>query len=413
MTWKVHLGDCLDVMRTLPECSVDAIVTDPPYGLAFLGKAWDHAVPGPEFVAEMLRVAKPGAHLFAFGGTRLYHRMTCAIEDAGWEVRDCLSWLYGSGFPKSLAIDKAIDSAAGATREATLETTREARASATVNFEGRASWERARFDAPATPQAATWQGYGTALKPAWEPIVLAMKPTDGTFAANAEKWGVAGLHIDGGRIAIADGDSWNVPAADMRRVNPARAASANGSPGAGRHESQRHTPRLGRWPANLVLDEEAAAMLDAEAPHSSSTRQEVKSKPGGIYGGGGRLPSHTGIYGFNDSGGPSRFFYTGKASSEERTDNNTHPTVKPTDLMRGLVRLAKPPGGGVILDPFTGSGSTGVACVLEGCSFIGIEREPEYQRIAEARIARAMKTGPEVLGKTEDGRTVVQRGLFE
>jgi len=369
----VYLGDCLDVMRGLEPNSIDAIVTDPPYGLAFMGKVWDHAVPGPEFFAEMLRVAKPGAHLFAFGGTRLYHRMTCAIEDAGWEIRDCLMWLYGSGFPKSLAIDKAIDRAAGA----------------------------------ATDLARTFAGYGTALKPAWEPIVLAMKPLDGTFAANAEKWGVAGLGIDAGRVGTEE------TIAAIRR-NVSLGSGGSGVFGAANKPGTYQQKPGGRWPANLALDEEAAAMLDAEAPRST-TPSTVSRGPnrdtatpyrvnatGEIQRG---IPCH------GDSGGPSRFFYTGKASSEERTDDNTHPTVKPTDLMRWLVRLAKPPGGGVILDPFCGSGSTGVACVKEGASFVGIEREPEYHRIATARIQRAYGTGPETV-TTPDGQKVTQLGLF-
>lgn len=356
----LRLGDCLDVMRTLDDSSVDAVVTDPPYGLAFMGKAWDHAVPGPEFFAEMLRVAKPGAHLFAFGGTRLYHRMTCAIEDAGWEVRDCLSWLYGSGFPKS------------------------------HNLRG------------------THDGYGTALKPAWEPIVLAMKPTDGTFADNAERWGVAGLHIDGGRVG-------REPRPEYHSDGTVRSDNLSMS---GRNTGRVHTGRVhtGRWPANLVLDDAAAEVLDAEVGNLASGKmragtQRQSNASANAYGRFEGIATTADTPG--DSGGPSRFFYTAKAGRAERTDGNTHPTVKPTDLMRWLVRLAKPPGGGVILDPFMGSGSTGVACVLEGARFIGIEREPEYLEIARKRIARAHGTEAEVVGQTPEGKALAQRGLFE
>jgi DNA modification methylase len=515
VTWHVHLGDCLEVMASLPERSVDAIVTDPPYGLAFMGKAWDHAVPGPEFFAAMLRVAKPGALLFAFGGSRLYHRMTCAIEDAGWEVRDCLTWLYGSGFPKSLAIDKAIDRRRD-DRENVLRVTawiREARDAAGLTnrdldapfgFAGMAghwtsaasqptvptleqvpallevlgveppaeirallwtlngrkgqpgdAWARREvigsgfgvdtrkqriacatvaqgldgsahrhFDitAPATALARRFAGYGTALKPAWEPIVLAMAPLDGKFADNAERWGVAGLNIDAGRIG--GGPS---PAAQRRASSPApslRAAqrAAAGAPVVDRSSAERYAqPRAGeqsgRWPANVVLSEETAEALDELVGERRTGELRPEHQANGGFAGsrnayGSAQTGGTGSF-LASRGGPSRFFYTAKAGSEERTDGNTHPTVKPTDLMRWLVRLARPPGGGVILDPFTGSGSTGVACVKEGVSFIGIEREPEYHRIAEARIRRALGTEAEVVATTAEGERIVQRGLFE
>jgi hypothetical protein len=370
MSYALHLGDCIDVMRTLEPNSVDAVVTDPPYGIAFMGKAWDHAVPGPEFFVEMLRVAKPGAHLFAFGGTRLYHRMTCAIEDAGWEVRDCLSWLYGSGFPKSLAIDKAIDKSNGAERPVVGMSAHKpgiangTRGHTTV---GGTFAQHVPITSAASAASAAFAGYGTALKPAWEPIVLAMKPLDGTFAANAERWGVAGLHIDGGRIGVDGGTRGT-------------GYAVTGLLGIG-GRCEIGALNAGRWPANLALDEAAAAMLDAQAETEK----------------------------------PSRFFYTSKAGRDDRDmgggEKSTHPTVKGTDLMRWLVRLAKPPSGGVILDPFMGSGSTGVACVMEGARFIGIEREPEYLRIAEARIKRATRCEPETT-VAPDGTRVTQLALF-
>lgn len=468
-------GDCLAVMPTLEAESVDAIVSDPPYGLAFMGKAWDHGVPGPEFWREAFRVAKPGAHLVAFGGTRTYHRLTCAIEDAGWEIRDCLSWLYGSGFPKS--------------------------------------------------HNGPWGG--TALKPAWEPIILARKPLTGTVASNVAQHGTGALNVDGCRIGTGE-----QIAAHHGTRNPRTAM------GDGWHDSYKSgdagkvVQTLGRWPANVCLDEEAAAMLDAQSG-------ERKSQGGKAFTRDGFTPADNSrkAIGYGDSGGASRFFfveegqcdnasdavltsshgeqvadsapnlaspsrspvplpvgrestadctactprqslalsveakdstdttpttptccgscgsalpaiaastnpvsaeavadasdpvsgtrflYTAKASRREReaglegmpkemrhffqtgngasgkpssleiakTKNpkpyaNWHPTVKPIALMRWLCRLVTPKGG-LILDPFTGSGTTGCAAVLEGFRFVGIEREPEYAAIAEKRIA--------------------------
>ena len=231
-------GDNLDVMRGMDECSVDTIITDPPYGLKFMGKSWDHGVPGVPYWAECLRVAKPGAMLLAFGGTRTHHRLMCAIEDAGWEIRDCIMWVYGSGFPKSHAIGKAIDKAAGAEREVVgskvgLPGYSDTRESDESGYGG--GWKDPKAEcaitAPATDASKLWHGWGTALKPAYEPIILAMKPLDGTFAQNALKWGVAGLWIDGGRVGLPEGDAgWDVPQADLSVVNPARSGTANGTP---------------------------------------------------------------------------------------------------------------------------------------------------------------------------------------
>ncbi|HUU96831.1 MAG TPA: site-specific DNA-methyltransferase, partial [Phycisphaerae bacterium] len=205
MRLDVVLGDCLERIAEMPADSVDAIVTDPPYGLSFMGKGWDHGVPGEPFWAEALRVAKPGAPLLAFGGTRTHHRLMCAIEDAGWEIRDCLMWLYGSGFPKSLDVSKAIDAAAGAEREVVGRSARHVSGKADQRTEGlrgtstfQESVGMGQFlTAPATDLARRWHGYGTALKPAWEPIILARKPLAGTVAANVQQYGTGGLNIDG------------------------------------------------------------------------------------------------------------------------------------------------------------------------------------------------------------------------
>lgn len=327
---KILTGDCREVMKTLEANSIDCIVTDPPYGLSFMGKDWDKGVPNKEFWIEMLRVAKPGAMLLAFGGSRTYHRMACAIEDAGWEIRDCIMWIYGSGFPKS----------------------------------------HNKFGFP---------GYGTALKPAHEPIIMAMKPLDGTFVQNAEKWGVAGLNIDGCRIGTTV-ETWPKSRSYQRR-----------EPGAFNKGIQyTGDSPSGRWPANVIFDEEAGALLDEQSGLSKSPLGMVtgQSRSSGIKG--NIAGNHSSMTGHGDSGGASRFFYCAKASSAERNrdcEKNNHPTVKPQKLMEYLIKLVMPPKDGVLLDPFAGSGSTLVAAKTLDVNAIGIELSPEYVKIIEARIA--------------------------
>ena len=374
MTYQLHLGDCLDVLATLPDNSVDSIVTDPPYGLSFMGKKWDYDVPSVAIWEQCLRVLKPGGHLLAFAGTRTQHRMACRIEDAGFEIRDMIAWVYGSGFPKSLDVSKAIDKASGVEREVVGSR----KLTGTARIKGQAAYgatsgrsddayqdgseinDTLPLTAPATPEAQQWAGWGTALKPALEPITMARKPLDGTVAANVLAHGTGALNIDRCRVATSDSlgggdqsastktklEGWDRPwmqdeaakAAHSERVN-ANVAKAE---------------VLGRWPANLIHDgsDEATAGLADSA----------------------------------------RYFYTAKASRDDRSDGNTHPTVKPTDLMRYLCRLVTPPGG-IVLDPFMGSGSTGKAAMLEGLEFIGIEREVAYHAIAEIRIGRAAAAG--------------------
>ena len=356
----LHLGDCLEVMKTLPDCSVDAVVTDPPYGLSFMGKKWDYDVPSVEIWAECLRVLKPGGHLLAFAGTRTQHRMAVRIEDAGFEIRDMIAWVYGSGFPKSLDVSKALDRAAGAEG-------------------GHGPMKRA------TPEAQQWAGWGTALKPALEPITMARKPLAGTVAANVLEHGTGALNVDGCRV----GTSKNVPASVSKKA-PANCygkyAEAGETPGVGGHD-----PNIGRWPANLIHDgsDEVVGLFPANAGAFAPVRGTEPSKPAkNTYGeyarGGGAF--------HNDTGSAARFFYTAKAAKSDRDNGNTHPTVKPTDLMRYLCRLVTPPGG-IVLDPFMGSGSTGKAAMLDGFEFIGIEREPSYHAIAEQRIGRAAAAG--------------------
>lgn len=486
-TYEVRVGDCIELMAEIESASLDAIVTDPPYGIGFMGKEWDVFKPevvaqgesrrerkgtprsskrypdrvgkaqggGPSiqydeslsgnqrfqawmtnWAVECLRILKPGGHLLAFGGTRTYHRLACAIEDAGFEVRDSLLWLYGTGFPKSHNLD------------------------------------------------GEWEGWGTALKPAHEPIVVARKPPVGTVRANVLKYGTGALNVDGCQI----GTSKKVPASVSRTPGSSLSGSVDGSLRRETGEERGFDPESGRWPANVVLshtplcepvgtrivkgdprdtgngerpggfadvgaesgdtepnapvygDEEViewdcapgcpVATLDAQGGGTSRNPAGTFGYDPGSKGYGGEWGQRQ-VFGYGDSGGASRFFYQAKTSRAERnaglegfeektslkvdptsamakdgrrgsgTGANHHPTVKPIDLMRWLVRLITPPGG-TILDPFTGSGSTGCAAVLEGFDFIGIEREAEYAEIADARIAwwaeHRGKEAEEVLG---------------
>lgn len=386
-------GDCLEILPTLEASSVDTIITDPPYGLEFMGKDWDKGVPGEAYWRECLRVAKPGALLLAFGGTRTFHRLACAIEDAGWELRDTMMWLYGSGFPKSLDISKAIDKEAGAERAdlGTSPNWRESKRDREKDGRMEVRGENAgRLTAPATEAAKTWDGYGTALKPAWEPIVVAMKPCEGTFAQNAQAWGVAGFHIDGGRIGTEDDLSGGVMSGST--------AEAWDRPYKHDGETKERvraewTQPPGRFPANLLLDEEAAAALDEQSgtlttgAKKAGTMRAAQDEPGsvcyGTYGG----PAFTKDEPMN-SGGGSRFFYTAKASSKDRVEGNTHPTVKPLALMRYLCRITRPPHGGTVLDPFMGSGSTLLAAQEEGRKAIGIELDHRWCQVAKKRTSQ-------------------------
>ena len=383
MTYQLHLGDCLDVLATLPDNSVDSIVTDPPYGLSFMGKKWDYDVPSVAIWEQCLRVLKPGGHLLAFAGTRTQHRMACRIEDAGFEIRDMIAWVYGSGFPKSLDVSKAIDKAAGAVREKTRVKPRPETSGTMSGKADTRPWiEKSRElgyhevdgNTPATPQAQQWAGWGTALKPALEPITMARKPLDGTVAANVLAHGVGALNIDGCRVGSEGGTC--------------RDGKADKPNDAGWENMRGHgiaTLAAGRWPANLIHDgSDEVVKLFPDTGKSTGGRIGKKSMgnvtnvPAGQY--------EKGDPGFGDTGSAARFFYCAKASKRDRDEANIHPTVKPTALMRYLCRLVTPPGG-TVLDPFMGSGSTGKAARQEGFDFIGIEREAEYVEIAKARIA--------------------------
>jgi DNA modification methylase len=477
----VFHGSNLDVLPFMADNSVDAIVTDPPYELGFMGKSWDSTgiAYSVELWAECLRVLKPGGHILSFGGSRTWHRVAVAIEDAGFELRDSIAWLYGSGFPKSLDISKAIDKRGGQNiswfgawlknwREENKVSQKEVSAlfpSKTGNLTGCvANWELGfslptaeqftiicrHFDlpfesleeaerevigtklsgianaaekdrhtigaskavevdvtAPATDEAKHWQGWGTALKPAFEPVVVGRKPLIGTVAANVLEWGVGGLNIDASRIA---GEVPSVPQWSRSDSNaPFDASGRNG-------EMSQPNP-AGRWPANIVLDEYTAGLLDEQSgigvskSGGRSTGRNFGQETDNDF---SKDREHTG---HNDSGGASRFFYVAKASKRDRNEGledfepqrhadrvsdtgvggdnprnrsnhakqNFHPTVKPTDLMRYLIKLVTP-AGGVVLDPFTGSGSTGKAALLDGYQFLGIEMTDDYLPIIQGRL---------------------------
>jgi site-specific DNA-methyltransferase (adenine-specific) len=379
-------------MKNIPDNSFHAVVTDPPYGLSFMGRDWDHGVPGKIFWEEILRVAKPGAFLLAFGGTRTHHRLMVAIEDAGWEIRDCLMWLYGSGFPKSYDISKGIDKVAGAEREkiglSQWASVRGGKRQSEYNFK---EGSEAFVTAPVTDAAKQWDGWGTALKPAWEPIILARKKFKGTVAENILENGVGGLNIDACRIEFSSNDD---PRIGKDYEHHAKAGLENGL-----HKENNLGDSIllhksnGRWPANLILDEEAGEMLDQQSGITKSTggggyRPSGSDTKNGIYGkyGERNLPSNVGL---GDTGGASRFFYIAKASRKDRGEYNDHATVKPTSLMRHLCRLVTP-SNGIVFDPFMGSGSTGKAAILENFRFYGIDKEKI--EIATRRIEEAILT---------------------
>ena len=539
----LHHGDCLDVLRSLPDASVDSVVTDPPYGLEFMGKEWDKfdkptkgradltdhtnftpkkskfkngvgtqvgmpkknprcrvcsrlkfdkpaskcSCQSPDWdtrtrenaqafgdwceawATECLRVLKPGGHLLAFGGTRTWHRLACAVEDAGFEVRDSIAWLYGSGFPKSMDVSKAIDKAGGASPETQARTLRAARERAGMTRDDVAAsvgctaasvrdWEEGRarakgravefitpgpeyrdalanllgysaderaitgavgdrrgdgtviglghsgkeYGPAATDAARTWQGWGTALKPAFEPIVVARKPLVGTVAANVLAWGTGALNIDGCRVA------------GERPLIISKSEDSTGILGNGLNGSSHGgSTTAGRWPANVVLDETQAEALDEQSGtkmsrgHAPKAYAARKDRDAQVFSTG--FTGRTGMEErYFDTGGASRFFYVAKADASERprVNGTAHPTVKPLALMRWLVRLVTPPGG-TVLEPFAGSGTTVEACIVEGFQCIAIEREADYLPLIRQRIDRRRDPVEALRGQAAD------LGLFD
>jgi site-specific DNA-methyltransferase (adenine-specific) len=460
MSYRILEGDVIEQLKTLADASVDSIVTDPPYGLEFMGKDWDAPwktdrrqgfngtmqMPNSPYgrskvrngsgasygadarvmqalqewhfswAQEALRVLKPGGYLLAFGGSRTFHRLACAIEDAGFEIRDQIQWIYSSGFPKSVNVSKAIDKAMKAERVVVAPAPYK-RGTATQRY---SETRNVSYDypplpitAPATASAKQWTGWGTALKPAHETIVVARKPLEGTVAANVLKYGTGALNIDVCRISSEGGTQRKNEASQNRRYSGSGSTSFSLKPG------PRGGDPLGRWPANVIHDgsEEVVNLFPqtTSGMMKAGTVRAAQDEPGsvcfGVYGG-----NATSVDTYGDSGSAARFFYCAKVSREERnkgceglnkkpmlwsagtqspgtfqskgTDrsaNNAHPTVKPLALMTYLCRLVTPPKG-TVLDLFMGSGSTGIAALREGFDFIGIELNPEYVKIARLRI---------------------------
>jgi DNA modification methylase len=458
---SILIGDCRERMAELDAASIDSCVCDPPYHLTsivkrfgaanaapakvgktgayarasrgFMGQTWDGGDVAfqPETWAEVLRVLKPGAHLVAFSGTRTYHRMACAIEDAGFEIRDQLAWAYGSGFPKSHDVAKGFDRAAdyklqsavrraavAAVEAAGLELPGNSKHDWTIgeHAPGNKWWaefqrwlpgltdeQRERVEgeivttvrkaagwftrgdiydlrAPATPEAAQWQGWGTALKPAWEPICLARKPLQGTVAANMAAHGTGAINIDGCRIEGEGNKTFDRGAGDRSREQYRTGTTIGAA----------KPIDLGRWPANIIHDGSEEVLAHFPNVKSGSLTAEQQAKGGfagtvNCYGTAERGGS--GSYEANE-GSAARFFYCAKATTEERGEGNNHPTVKPIDLMRWLCRLVTPKGG-TVLDPFAGSGSTLIAADAEQFHAIGCELSSDYAAIAERRIRAA------------------------
>jgi DNA modification methylase len=420
MSYQIHHGDNREVLKKLADNSIDSVVTDPPYELGFMGKSWDATgvAYSVELWQEVMRVLKPGGHLLAFSGSRTYHRMAVAIEDAGFEIRDQIMWIYGSGFPKSHNIAKTLDKNAG------VEVKVGKAFKVAGEYGGRDlrdpeiqgdSRDEMRHDA-VSAEAKQWQGWGTALKPAHEPIVVARKPLIGTVAANVLTYGTGGLNIDGSRVGNEIVSTHHAP----------KGTFAGGEPNRGSDTStyQNHT---GRWPANVIHDgsDEVVELF----PTNAGGGHWAKTKVTGYGEFGGGKSEYFGQGEKDGKGSAARFFYCAKASKRDRNEGldgfenkrpayeshrpnyentkgietpfagtgrggkdfkNFHPTVKPTELMRYLCRLVTPPGG-IVLDPFMGSGSTGKAAMYEGFEFIGIELTDEYLPIAKTRIEFAIE----------------------
>ena len=404
---KLINNDCIAAMKEMPDNSVDSIVTDPPYELGFMGKSWDAS--GIAFNIEVwqqaLRVLKPGGHLIAFSGSRTYHRMAVAIEDAGFEIRDQIMWVYGSGFPKSHNISKGLDKSEN---KEVWENNQYGGGNSKCEQCGKWMISGSPCQCPKpvvefkSEAAKQWNGWGTALKPAHEPMVLARKPLIGTVANNVLTYGTGGLNIDASRVGIAEGDE---PSAGKRTATFGNQDTVSGGDGSGGWVAS-----SGRWPANVIHDgsDEVVELF----PDSNAPKQYDKKKAGWLTPGSTHEINELQSKEYGDSGSAARFFYCAKASKRDRNEGldgfeakyvardngfsdkisdtnkpraNHHPTVKPTTLMQYLVRLVTPPNG-TVLDPFMGSGSTGKACAYEGFDFIGIEQSAEYVEIARARI---------------------------
>ena len=408
---QLLLGKMEEQLKLLPDNSVDSIVTDPPYGITFMGKGWDRGVPGKEMWEEAIRVLKPGGHLISFSSARTYHRSTVAIEDAGFEIRDQVMWVYGSGFPKSHNLGKAYDKKHGVEREVVGTTNQPSASGHHAGNTGRGVESNERHILPVTAGSGPLEGWGTALKPAHEPITVARKPiSEKTVLANAERWGVGGLNIDATRVGYSE-----------HNPMPAMNGGSQSFPMSyGKDDDNGSTPGNpeGRWPANFIHDGSQGVLdLFPDAKGGNWTNTDG-ARP---FNNDGKKTNAVQLKSDSSVGSAARFFYVPKVSKKDRNEGldgvveetrkpagdfrpsydqdgttgtaygrwgtglNTHPTVKPTDLMHYLIRMVTP-AGGVVLDPFMGSGSTGKAAIRNGYDFIGIEMEQESYDVAKARI---------------------------
>ena len=372
----LHCGDCLAIMKNMPDNSIDSICTDPPYGIGFMGKGWDCAVPGEGFAREALRVLKPGGHLIAFAATRTVHRLAVALEDAGFEIRDQIAWLQWQGFPKSLDVSKALDQHHGAERAVLSERPAFGIGQNGAAFNGHKDGATHKITAPATDDAKKWEGWGTALKPSQEPAILARKPLEGTVAENVIQWGTGGINVDGCRYAYGD-PAWPGPQerykdGDGRETGPSNVGWGQ-SASMNVFVTQSHD--LGRWPANIY-----------HCPKPSRGEREQGCDDLDTVTGAEAVERKEGTAGLDNPRAGA-----GRTAAEIR---NFHPTVKPVRLMRWLIKLITPPGG-TALEPFAGSGTTLIAAQREGFKTIAIEQEPAYCDIIRARLGSALKENNE------------------
>ena len=371
-------GNCLELLAEMPDNSVDSIVTDPPYELGFMGKSWDNSgiAYNVELWSQALRVLKPGGHLLAFGGSRTYHRLASAVEDAGFEIRDQIMYLYGSGFPKSHDVSKAIDKAAGAERpREEPQSRKEASVAIAKNGFGADGWSPQTKEAQ-TKEAQIWQGWGTALKPAHEPIVVARKPLIGTVATNVLTYGTGALNIDGSRVEFQS-EADKASATPQGKVTVNNVGNMPDVENEGRKELARPDNSKGRWPANVIHDgSEEVLEYFGEPQRFFYCAKASKSE------------RNAGLEGFETKYVARDNGFSDKISDTNQPRANFHPTVKPIALMRYLVKLVTPPNG-TVLDPFLGSGTTAVAAILEGFNWMGCEMTEDYWPIIEARVAWA------------------------
>jgi len=429
----IYTGDCLERLKLLPDNSIDSIVTDPPYGISFMGKKWDHNIPTIEIWKECLRVLKPGGHLLSFGGTRTFPRICCSIEDAGFEIRDTIMWLYGSGFPKSHNVALAIDKLNGYPdrgRAIPAASTHFPSGKYAEGAEKLTSNPVEEYEAK-SEASKPWEGWGTQLKPAYEPIIVARKPLEGTVARNTLKYGTGGINIDACRVKFQD------EADEHESKNKNRHADFDSKPSnhgiyspdnrTGSDKGNYNPP--GRFPANIIHDGSDEVL--EHFPDNAGGGHWAKTKVTGYGKFGGGKSTYKGVGEKDGFGSAARFFYCAKASRRERDFGlegekksirgrdagqdrldvphktrttpigNPHPTVKPLELARYLARLVTPPNG-IVLDPFVGSGTTAIAALLEGFRYIGIEREREYAAIARKRI-RAWKGGTPSSRRSQKG----------